>query len=283
MRKGILIVSLAIVLIASGCRANAGDSKSLITVVSREDGSGTRGAFVELFGVLVEEGGNESDQTTDEAIISNKTDAVLATVSNDELAIGYISLGAYNDSVKLLDVDGVKATKENVLSGEYKVFRPFNIALKEKDNELANDFVKYIMSIEGQKVVGESFIPVDASETYQSNNLSGKLSIGGSTSVAPVMEKLVEAYKKLNPDVVIDIQANGSSAGMSGVIESTFDIGMASRDLKDSEASELVSYEIAYDGIGIIVNNKNSLDNITKEQVRKIYTGEYSEWGDLSE
>lgn len=283
MRKGILIVSLAIVLIASGCRANAGDSKSLITVVSREDGSGTRGAFVELFGVLVEEGGNESDQTTDEAIISNKTDAVLATVSNDELAIGYISLGAYNDSVKLLDVDGVKATKENVLSGEYKVFRPFNIALKETDNELANDFVKYIMSIEGQKVVGESFIPVDASETYQSSNLSGKLSIGGSTSVAPVMEKLVEAYKKLNPDVVIDIQANGSSAGMSGVIEGTFDIGMASRDLKDSEASELVSYEIAYDGIGIIVNNKNSLDNITKEQVRKIYTGEYSEWGDLSE
>lgn len=283
MRKGILIVSLAIVLIASGCRANTGDSKSLITVVSREDGSGTRGAFVELFGVLVEEGGNESDKTTDEAIISNKTDAVLATVSNDELAIGYISLGAYNDSVKLLDVDGVKATKENVLSGEYKVFRPFNIALKETDNELANDFVKYIMSIEGQKVVGESFIPVDASETYQSSNLSGKLSIGGSTSVAPVMEKLVEAYKKINPDVVIDIQANGSSAGISGVIEGTFDIGMASRDLKDSEANELVSYEIAYDGIGIIVNNKNSLDNITKEQVRKIYTGEYSEWGDLSE
>lgn len=280
MKSKIAFLLIALTIVVTGCK---GGDESTITVVSREDGSGTRGAFIELFGVLEKSGDSEKDMTTEEAVISNKADAVIVTVSNDDNAIGYISLGAFNDSVKLLDVDGVEATVENVVSGKYGVYRPFNIALKDDSNELANDFISFIMSYEGQEVVGKSFIPLTTNSNYEASNMSGKLVVGGSTSVSPLMEKLVEEYMSLNPNVSIEVQSNGSSAGMSGAINGTFDIGMASRELKDSESSELMSYEIAYDGIGIIVNNSNKLDNITSEEVRQIYNGEVTEWGDLSE
>lgn len=282
MKKILVVLSIALTLVITGCRSE--DADKPITVVSREDGSGTRGAFIELFGVLEKDGDEKRDMTTQEAVISNKTDAVIVSVSNDENAIGYISLGAYNDSVKLLNVDGVEATNENVANGTYSVFRPFNIAMQDLDNELVQDFVDFIFSSEGQSIVMKSFIPVDdAGMAYESSNLNGKLTIGGSTSVSPIMEKLAEAYNKMNPDVTIDIQSNGSSAGMSGAMNGTFDIGMASRELKDSESSELVSFEIAYDGIGIIVNNSNDINDISSEMVRQIYVGDITMWSELSE
>ncbi len=281
MKKVLVVLSITLALVITGCKASSEDSP--ITVVSREDGSGTRGAFIELFGVLVKDGDNKNDMTTEEAVISNKTDAVIVTVSNDKSAIGYISLGAYNDTVKLLNIDGVEATNENIANGSYSVYRPFNIATLDDKNELAQDFIKFIFSSDGQEIVSNSFIAVSDGETYMPSNMSGKLTIGGSTSVSPLMEKLVEEYTSLNPDVTIDIQSNGSSAGMTGAMNGTFDIGMASRDLKDSESSELMSYEIAYDGIGIIVNHENEVDNLSVEQVRKIYVGDVTMWSEVSE
>ncbi len=281
MKKVLVVLSITLALVITGCKASSDDSP--ITVVSREDGSGTRGAFIELFGVLEKDGDNKNDMTTEEAVISNKTDAVMVTVSNDVNAIGYISLGAYNDSVKLISINGVEATNENIVNGSYSVFRPFNIAVADEENELAQDFIKFIFSSDGQEIVSDSFIPVTEGDSYTASDMSGKLTIGGSTSVAPLMEKLVEAYTDLNPNVTIDLQANGSSAGMTGAMNGSLDIGMASRDLKDSESSELISYEIAYDGIGIIVNNDSDITNLTTEQVRQIYVGEVTMWSEVSE
>lgn len=284
--KNKAILLLVALLLFSGC-SNGSDEFSLdntITVVSREDGSGTRGAFIELTGVLVEDGDNESDMTYEEAVIANKNDAILTTVAGDNYAIGYISLGSYNDSVKLVNINGVEPSEENIASGDYEIYRPFNIAVKDEDNELANDFIEFALSKEGQEVVANDYISADTeADSYESQELSGKLSIGGSTSVAPVVEKLKEAYIELNPDVTIDIQVTGSSAGMTGAIDETLDIGMASRELKDSELEELTSYVIAYDGIALIVNNENTIENLTLDQVREIYTGEITEWSSVSE
>ncbi len=284
--KNKAILLLVALLLFSGC-SNGSDEFSLdntITVVSREDGSGTRGAFIELTGVLVEDGNNESDMTYEEAVIANKNDAILTTVAGDNYAIGYISLGSYNDSVKLVNINGVEPSEENIASGDYEIYRPFNVAVKDEDNELANDFIEFALSKEGQEVVANDYISADTeADSYESQELSGKLSIGGSTSVAPVVEKLKEAYIELNPDVTIDIQVTGSSAGMTGAIDETLDIGMASRELKDSELEELTPYVIAYDGIALIVNNENTIENLTLDQVREIYTGEITEWSSVSE
>lgn len=255
-----------------------------IQVVTREDGSGTRGAFVELFGILVKDDqGNENDMTYEEAIVANKTDVVLTTVQSDDYSVGYVSLGSLNENVKSVKIEGVEATTENVINGSYEISRPFNIATKGEQSELVKDFIAYMLSVEGQEIASESFIPVDGTNIYipTGTGLTGKITVGGSTSVSPLMEKYKEAYEVLNPEVTIEIQALGSSAGMTGVIEGTFDIGMASRELKDSEKSELDYQSIALDAIAIVVNNNNPIDDLTKGQVRQIFTGEITKWSDL--
>lgn len=261
----------------NGGSAASGD----ITVVSREDGSGTRGAFTELVGVVDE---NDNDITVSTAEITNSTSVMMQTVAGNDNAIGYVSLGSLSDDVKALKVDGVEATAENVKSGDYKVARPFNLVTKEGNvSELAQDFEKYIMSEEGQSTIEEEgYIREDKAEAYTASGLTGKITLAGSTSVAPVMEVLAENYKKLNEGVEIEIQQTGSSAGITSVIEGACDIGMASRELKDSELKEgLAVSEIALDGIAVIVNNNNGIADIATDMLKQIYTGEVTTWEDV--
>ena len=253
-----------------------------ITVVSREDGSGTRGAFIELFGVEQKDAdGNKVDQTTVEANITNSTSVMMTTVSGNEYSIGYISLGSLNDTVKAVKIDGTEATVDNIKAGTYKVSRPFNIAVKEGLSEVASDFIAYIMSAEGQAVIEENgYISVaEGAAAYAGNAPAGKIVVAGSSSVTPVMEKLKEAYAALNPNADIEIQQNDSSTGMNSAIEGICDIGMASRDLKDSELEAgLTPTVIAMDGIAVIVNNGSPVEDLTTEQVRSIFTGEVTTW-----
>ena len=265
--------------------ASEWDSSMDITIVSREDGSGTRGAFIELFGIEEkDENGEKVDYTTEEAQITNSTSVMMTTVAGDDYAIGYVSLGSLDDSVKALKIDGAEATAENIKSGDYKVSRPFNIATKEGlDNEVAKDFIDFIMSEEGQKVVADNgYIALDDVKPFEGTNPSGKAVVGGSSSVSPVMEKMIEAYKAVNANAEIELQTTDSTTGMTSTIDGSYDIGMASRELKDEETSQgLVGQVIATDGIAVIVNKNNTTDELTSEQVKAIYTGEALTWDEV--
>ena len=256
-----------------------------IAVISREDGSGTRGAFVELFGVEQKnDAGEKVDYTTVEATVTNNTSVMMTTVANDEYAIGYISLGSLNDTVKAVKIDGVDASVENIKNGTYTVNRPFNLAVQGELSEAAQDFLNYIMSAEGQAVIEEEgYIKIDeAAVSFESNGAEGKLVVAGSSSVTPVMEKLKEAYAAVNTNVTIEINTNDSSTGVSSAIEGTCDIGMASRALKDSETSEGVQeITIAKDGIAVIVNNNNPVEDLTTETVKNIYVGDILTWSEI--
>ena len=259
------------------------DHTSAIAVYSREDGSGTRGAFIELFGVEEKnDAGEKVDNTTVDAQITNNTSVMMSTVAGNQYAIGYISLGSLNDEVKALKIDGAEASAENVENGSYKVSRPFNIAYKGELSDVAQDFVDYIMSSDGQKIVSDNgYVTVSENAAYSGKKPSGKISVAGSTSVSPVMEKLAEAYQKVNTNAKVEIQTSDSSAGMQSAMGGTCDIGMASRDLKDEEKSALKVETIAKDGIAVIVNNANTCDDLTLDQVKSIYTGETTVWSDI--
>lgn len=264
--------------------AGSSSKSQTITVVSREDGSGTRGAFIELFGIEEKDAsGKKVDNTTDDATITNSTEVMMTTVAGDEAAIGYTSLGALNSSIKALKVDGAEATAANVKSGTYKISRPFNIATKGTVSEVTQDFINYILSEDGQKIVeSNGYISQGNSGVFTSNGASGKIVVAGSSSVTPVMQKLLEAYQKVNTGAKIELQENDSTTGMTAAIDGTCDIGMASRELKDSEKSAgLTNQVIALDGIAVIVNNKNSTSNITSEQVKAIFTGETTDWNNV--
>lgn len=291
---GLLTLSAMVTAAAAGCGSNEGtgtpsateavkDNNKAITVVSREDGSGTRGAFIELFGIEEKDAsGNKKDKTTEEAIIANKTDVMLQNVAGDENAIGYVSLGSLNSSVKAVKIDGVEATVANVKNGTYKISRPFNIATKDGISETAQDFIDFILSKEGQEVVSNGYIPVDDSaQPYSGAKPAGKVVVGGSSSVTPIMEKLKEAYTAVNPSAEIEIQMSDSTSGMTGAMEGTYDIGMASRDLKDSEKAQLTDTAIALDGIAVIVSKDNSVSSLTSEQVKDIFTGAVEKWSDV--
>ena len=261
------------------------DTDQDITVISREDGSGTRGAFIELTGVEEKnDAGEKVDNTTAEAEIANKTDVVLTSVAGNESAIGYVSLGALNETVKAVQVDGVEATVENVKSGDYTLSRPFNIATKGEPTGVAKDFINFIMSAEGQAIVEEEgYIKIDdAAAAFTSDGSSGQIAVGGSSSVSPVMEKLIEAYKALNPNAQIELQTSDSTSGMTGAIDGTFAIGMASRELKDEETAELTGTAIALDGIAVVVNPANTVEDLTMDQIKGIYTGEITDWSEVA-
>lgn len=258
------------------------DASKTISVVTREEGSGTRDAFTELTGVLVKDGDSKTDNTTTSAVTINSTEAVITNVKDNEAAIGYISLGSLNDTVKALKIGGVEATADNVKSGDYAVSRPFNIAYKGELSDVAQDFVDYIMSSDGQKIVSDNgYVTVSENAAYSGKKPSGKISVAGSSSVSPVMEKLAEAYQKVNTNAKVEIQTSDSSAGMQSAMGGTCDIGMASRDLKDEEKSALKVETIAKDGIAVIVNNANTCDDLTLDQVKSIYTGETTVWSDI--
>lgn len=295
--KRILSLGLAAVMTVfalAGCGADKGtDSKGsgtgtgtdAISVLTREEGSGTRGAFIELLGIEEKNAdGKKVDKTIDTAETTNSTSVMITTVQGNKAAIGYISLGSLDTSkVKALKVDGAEATTDNVKSGDYKVSRPFNIATKGDATGVASDFIKFILSADGQAVVEKNgYISEGNTGAYTASGQKGKITIGGSSSVTPVMEKLKEAYVKVNPDVTIDVQQNDSSSGMKGAIDGIYDIGMASRDVKDSEKEAgLNSIKIALDGIAVIVNKDNALDSITSEQIKNIYTGSLTKWSEI--
>lgn len=266
-----------------GADENGFDSSNEISVITREDGSGTRGAFTELFGVEIKgEDGSKTDLTSAEAITANSTSVVMTNVANDEFAIGYVSLGSLNNTVKPVKIDGTEASAENVKNGSYQAARPFNIATKGEAEGLAKDFIDFILSKEGQEVVSDAYISInDTAASYAGSKPEGKLVIAGSSSVAPVMEKLIEAYQKVNTNASIELQTSDSTAGMTAVKDGTCDIGMASRELKDSEKSELTGFPIALDGIAVVINPQNPLNELSKEQVKSIFTGEVIVWSDI--
>ncbi|NLM20323.1 MAG: phosphate ABC transporter substrate-binding protein [Peptococcaceae bacterium] len=280
-----LVVGLMLFGLLVGCSGKqAGfDSSSDITVVSREDGSGTRGAFIELMGIEVKGAdGSRSDKTTKDAIIANKTDVVMANVSGDPHAIGYISLGSLNDTVKAVKIDGVEGSVENIKNGTYKIARPFNIAIKGVPSGLAKDFIDFIFSAEGQGIVAKNYIPIhDQAPTYSGSKPAGKIVIAGSSSVSPLMDKLIEGYKIINTQAEIELQTSDSTAGMTAVRNGTADIGMASRDLKDSEKAELKGQVIAMDGVVVVVNKENPVTNLTSDEVKGIYKGSITSWSEL--
>ena len=271
----------------AGSGSDSGSASQPISVVSREDGSGTRGAFVELTGVEEKDAdGNKTDNTTADAIISNSTEIMMTTVSGDEYAIGYSSTGSLNDTVKALNVDGVEPTAQNIKDGKYSLSRPFNIATKGTPGKLAQDFIDYILSEEGQKVVEDNgyIASVDDAKAFKSSGESGKLVVAGSSSVTPVMEKLAEAYKAEPKKAEIEIQESDSTTGMTAAADGTCDIGMASREIEDSEKDKgLTSQAIALDGIAVIVNTQNTRTEITTDMVKKIFTGEVTDWNDVTE
>ena len=255
-----------------------------ITVVSREDGSGTRGAFIELFGIEQKnDAGEKIDYTTEDAEITNSTSVMMTTIPGNTQAIGYVSLGSLNDTVKAVKIDGAEATVDNIKSGVYKIARPFNIATKEGLSETAADFVSFILSEQGQQVVEENhYISRGNDGAYEPSGLKGKVVVAGSSSVTPVMEKLKEAYVALNPDVTIEVQQSDSTTGMTSAIEGVCDIGMASRELKDSETGAgLTATVIAMDGIAVIVNNESPIAELSSENVKAIFTGEVTDWEDV--
>lgn len=278
-----LSLAALMVLGLAGCGGGSqesSDGAGDITVISREEGSGTRDAFVEITGVMED----DVDRTVDTAEISNSTSVVTQSVAGNDAAIGYISLGSMSDEVKSLKLNGVEATVDNVKSGDYELQRPFNIVTKGELEKLPQDFVDFIMSADGQAIIEEEgYIAVsDGAEQYEASGLEGTITLAGSTSVAPVMEVLADKYKELNEGVTIEIQQTGSGAGIQSTIEGVCDIGMASRELKDEEASEgLDSQEIALDGIAVIVNTANAVEDLSMDQLMKIFTGEITSWSEL--
>lgn len=274
------------VALAATMLASCGGSSDKITVISREDGSGTRGAFIELTGIEEKDSnGNKTDNTKKDALICKSTDVVLTQVSGDKNAIGYISFGSLNDTVKALKVEGVEPSTATIESGDYKIVRPFNIAVKDGLSDAAQDFENYILSSEGQDIIEKAgYIKIDKSAAaYASNNASGKVVVSGSSSVTPVMEKLAEAYQKVNTNVTVDVQQSDSSTGIKDAINGTSDIGMASRDISDDELSQgIKSVTIAQDAIAVIVNKDNSADDISMDEIKAIYTGSKTTWSDES-
>ena len=295
MKKKIATILTAAVIGATAFTTIVSAASGDITVVSREDGSGTRGAFVELFGIEEEKDGEKVDMTTDEASVTNSTSVMMTTVAGDENAIGYISLGSLDDTVKAVKIDGVEATVDNVSNDSYKIARPFNILTSDKESDAAKDFVNYIMSSDGQKIVEDNgYIKeaADAKAYEAADGVSGKVVVAGSSSVTPVMEKLAEGYEAVNNDVSVVVQQSDSTSCVymaaegTGVIKKTKktkDIGMASRDLKDEEKDlGLTATVIARDGIAVIVNKDNDVDELTSDQVKAVYTGETTTWEDLA-
>lgn len=274
------------VALAATMLASCGGSSDKITVISREDGSGTRGAFIELTGIEEKDSnGNKTDNTKKDALICKSTDVVLTQVSGDKNAIGYISFGSLNDTVKALKVEGVEPSTATIESGDYKIVRPFNIAVKDGLSDAAQDFENYILSSEGQDIIEKAgYIKIDKSAAaYASNNASGKVVVSGSSSVTPVMEKLAEAYQKANTNVTVDVQQSDSSTGIKDAINGTSDIGMASRDISDDELSQgIKSVIIAQDAIAVIVNKDNAVEDITMDEIKTIYTGSKTTWSDES-
>ncbi len=277
MKKTVLIIFLCFIL--SACGKNTDE----ITVISREDGSGTRGVFTEIFGIIEKNGNNRTDKTSREAVITNKTDVMLINVSKNPSAVGYVSTGTVTDKVKLIKIDGIMPTAENIKNGSYAAARQFNIVVKDDITEIAKDFIGFILSAQGQEIISQNYIPKEENpKPYTPSGRSGKITVSGSSSVTPVMEKLREAYIELNPQMQIEVQMSDSTSGITNTADGICDIGMSSRHLKESEEKNLNIVTIAMDGIAVIVNPQNPIESMSKDDVKDIFTGKKTKWRELS-
>ena len=289
--KALSIIALSLALIFAGCAQSKPSEEQKaefnlgkdITVIARDAASGTRGAFHEIMGILVKEKDAEADKLVVGALEFDGTDKVITAVEGDKYGIGYISMGSVSDRIKAVSVNGIEPDVENVRSGNYSVSRPFILVTKGSESELIKDFLKFAESTQGQDITDEmKFIGAsDLSEDYAPSGMSGTIKVAGSTSVTPLMEKLQEAYRDLNPDVTFEMQSNGSSQGIKAALEGSYDIGMSSRELKEEEASQLNSYILAIDGIAVIVNKENPKSDLASEDITKIYTGEITKWSEI--
>lgn len=281
MKKLLCITVSVMLIVLAGCAQKSGGA---ISVISREDGSGTRGAFIELFGIEQKDAdGNKTDHTLEQAEVISSTAVMMTTVAENENAIGYISLGSLNDTVKALKIDGAEASAQSIKDGSYKVSRPFNVVTKGELSPVAQDFLSFILSNDGQKVVEVNhYISQPGSGDFTTAKPKGKAVVAGSSSVSPLMEKMIEAYEDRNPNAEIELQQSDSTTGISSAAEGLCDIGMASRELKESERSKgLTAVVIAMDGIAVIVNEKNEASELTSEQVRQIFVGELTDWSQI--
>lgn len=292
-RKNIIISVISVICLIGvislamyGCtskKENKNDSSTFsgqINVISREEGSGTRDAFVEIMGITDENG---DDATSDMAELTNSTSVMMSTVKGNKNSIGYVSLGSLSSDVKAVKLDSVAPSTATVKDGSYKLQRPFKIAYIEANlTDLDKDFISFITSSQGEKIIGEEgYIAEASSLDYTASSLKGTITIAGSTSVAPVINVLADEYKKLNPDVKIEIQESGSSAGIESAIGGAVEIAMSSRELKDDEAKTLKSQTIALDGIAVIVNSQNPADNLTSAQVKDIFSSNITDWSEV--
>ena len=271
----------ALGVMASSLTGCGGGASGAISVITREDGSGTRGAFTELCGIVED----DKDNTVSSAEVTNSTAVMLTTVAGNAASIGYVSVGSLNDSVKALEVDGVAPSVDTVADGSYSISRPFNLVTRDGEelSDAAQDFFNYIMSTDAADVISKEGYVAQGTESYTSNGAKGSVVVAGSSSVTPVMTKLKEAYADINPDVSVDVQQSDSTTGVTSTQEGVCDIGMASRELKDEETTEnLTATEIARDGIAVVVNNDNDIDELTSDQVKAIFTGETTDWEDLA-
>jgi len=286
VRKKLGIMALVLVALV-GLSACGGSDEGFATnreinVISREDGSGTRGAFIELIGLQVTgTDGSVVDMTTSEAYIANGTSIVMGSVAANTYAIGYVSLGSLNDTVRAVPIDGILPSITTVQDGSYPLFRAFNIAVPFEVNDLTQDFIDFILSAEGQAVAeGRGYVPVDSQALAYAgaHGMTGRVVVLGSTSIAPVMERLKEAYEAINPGTTVEVQSAGSSAGINAARQGTADIGMASRDLSQAELAEVNSVTIAFDGVAVITHNDNPATTLSSEEVRQIFAGEVTRW-----
>ncbi|WP_434311633.1 substrate-binding domain-containing protein [Hominifimenecus sp. rT4P-3] len=286
-KKRMLGLLICLLITLTGCgenQRNPLEQGQAIHMVSREDGSGTRTAFTELFDVVtVDEAGKKQDAVTVEAEITNNTAVMMNAIAGDPAAIGYISMGSKNDTIKALSIDGVEGTPEHVRDGTYAISRPFFLAVREPLTPAADDFKNYILSIEGQKIVQENgYVPLETNSPYVKAGASGKVVVAGSSSVSPVMEKLLETYQEICPEVTVELQTNDSTTGVASVVNGISDLGMVSRSLRKEELEQgILEVEIARDGILVIVNKSNPLESLSKGQVRDIFTGKLMNWQEI--
>lgn len=288
-KKGLFAsLALAGVVALTGCASDAAAGEfnfdRQINVIARDAGSGTHGAFIEVLGIEVRDAdGNTTDHTTVDAEVAPSTSGVITSVAGNTYSIGYISLGSLNDSVTAINVGGVSATAANVQNGSYELFRTFYIAVQENVSDLTQDFINFILSAEGQEIAARSYVPAisNASAYVAAGNLSGTIVVSGSTSVAPLFERLKEAYEEIHPNVTVEVHSAGTSAGINAAISGLADIGMSSRELRPAELEEVRSITVAYDGLAVIVNNASPITNLTPEQIRSIFVGETTRWSGL--
>lgn len=291
MKKTIYAVLSAITLAVLGGtlfatpKKNKNFGKKSVVLISREEGSGTRGAFVELFGIEMKNAeGKKVDFTSEEADITNSTEVMLTSVAGNKYAIGYVSLGSLNKTVKALKIEGVSPSVSSIKNGTYKISRPFNIVTKQTGlSENASDFIRFILSSDGQAIVeANGYISATQNPAYIATGKKGKITVAGSSSVTPVMEKLAEAYEKLNPEIKIEVQMSDSTTGVNSALNGVCEIGMASRELKDSEkAKGALQIKIAIDGIAVIINKENPTESASIQSVKDLYIGTISKWGDV--